>query len=192
MSLPFRRRCWLVTGFLLAAARASWADGGAVLSQQVVGPYRITLFGSPSPLRAGPADLSVMLQDAQTGAPVLDQAVAIQVMKAASSDSSSTAWVPPCCSMKTSTAAVPATHAAAQNKLLYAANFLLPASGRHDISVTIGAPGSASPLSTLPTLHTQLTIAPPAPPLTGYWAYLAAPPLVVVGFALNQRLRRRI
>jgi len=43
-----------VIGFLACALiQESRADGGAVLTQEVVGPYRVTLFGSPSPLRAG-------------------------------------------------------------------------------------------------------------------------------------------
>ena len=79
-----------------------------------------------------------------------------------------------------------ATHAAAQNKLLYAANVLLASSGPHEITITVG--DSSSQLS---TLNHQLTIEPPAPPLANYWAFLAFPPLLVGGFALNQRLRRR-
>jgi len=171
-------------GILLANSLSAFADGGAVLTQEVVGPYRVTLFGSPSPLRAGPADLSVMLQDAKTGEPILDRAVTLKIAAAASPGSE--AWVPPCCSMKTTSGAVTATHAAAQNKLLYAANVLLPASGPHEITVTVG--DSSSQLS---TLNSQLTIEPPAPPLANYWAFLAFPPLLVGGFALNQRLRRR-
>jgi len=172
-------------GFLACALiHESRADGGAVLTQEVVGPYRVTLFGSPSPLRAGPADLSVMLQDAKTGEPILDRAVTLKIAAAASPGSE--AWVPPCCSMKTTSGAVTATHAAAQNKLLYAANVLLPASGPHAITITVN--DSSSQPS---TLNSQLTIEPPAPPLTNYWAFLAFPPLLVGGFALNQRLRRR-
>lgn len=185
LSFPFfllsRARVLLPTFLLsLAALSSARADGGAVLSQQIVGPYRVTLFGSPSPLRAGPADLSVMLQDAKTGAPVLDQQVTVQVQAVAAA-AKSEAWVPPCCSMKTTVAAVPATHDAAQNKLLYAANVLLPASGPHEIVVRLGDA----------RFQTTANIAPPAPPLTAYWAYLAAPPVIIAGFALNQRLRRR-
>ncbi|HEY8901112.1 MAG TPA: hypothetical protein VIM61_11935 [Chthoniobacterales bacterium] len=171
---------------LLLLPAAAFADGGAVISQQVVGPYRVTLFGSPSPLRAGPADLSVMLQDAATGEAVLDRKVAIQV-QAVTNDAKSEAWVPPCCSMKPTVAAITATHAVAQNKLLYAANVLLPASGPHQISVIIGD-GPAAPDA---TLQATAEIAPPAPPASAYWAYLAAPPIIIAGFALNQRLRRR-
>ena len=167
---------------LLASVRPALADGGAVLSQQTSGPYRITLFGSPAPLRAGPADLSVMIQDAKTGEPVLDQSVSLKVRSTV--DSSSEAWVPPCCSMKVSDGLLPATHAAAQNKLLYAANVILPASGPHDFLVSVGGADGE-------TIQASIDIQPPPAPLTAYWAYLAFPPLFIGVFAMNQRLRRR-
>lgn len=173
---------FLIAFALLPVVPSALADGGAVLSQQISGPYRVTLFGSPAPLRAGPADLSVLLQDAKTGAPVLDQTVALELQAAA--DPRSEAWVPPCCSMKLRPATVPATHANAQNKLLYAANLLLPASGPHQILIRIGEEKNQPALA-------RVDVRPPAAPLSSYWSYLAMPPLLVGLFALNQRLRRR-
>lgn len=174
---------FLISTFLLVLSSSAFADGGAVLSQQKAGPWLVTLFGSPTPLRAGPADLSVMIQDAATGAPVLDQSVSVKVQATATPGSE--AWMPPCCTMKKSTGIVAATHAAAQNKLLYAANIILPASGPRDAIIQIGAGDDAE------ILETKLEVQPPAPPLSSYWAFLAAPPLLVGAFALNQRLRRR-
>ncbi|MDD5198232.1 MAG: hypothetical protein PHC88_00385 [Terrimicrobiaceae bacterium] len=176
---PIAFPAFLLSLFLVP--QIAFADGGAVLAQEVVGACRVTLFGSPAPLRAGPADLSVMLQDAATGAPILDRSVTIQIQAAANPGSE--AWVPPCCSMKTTTDAASATHAGAQNKLLYAANVLLSSSGPHEVTIRFGDGGES--------LHTQVAIQPPAPPLAAYWAFLAAPPLLIAGFALNQRLRRR-
>jgi hypothetical protein len=166
-------------GFLLTTAASAFADGGAVLSQTTAGPYRVTLFGSPSPLRAGPSDLSVMLQDSKTGEPVLDRPVTITVRPA--SNQKTEAWVPPCCSMKTQPAAVAATHAAAQNKLLYAANIILPASGPHDLIVRIDGTATES----------RIDVKPPLAAGASTWPWLAVPPLLVGLFALNQRLRRR-
>jgi hypothetical protein len=161
---------------------SAFADGGAVLSQQTSGPWRVTLFGSPSPLRAGPTDLSVMIQDAKTGEPVMDKTVAIKVR--ATVNPTSEAWIPPCCSMKGSGEAVPATHANAQNKLLYAANLVLPSSGAHDVIVNIGGADGEF-------LESKIDVQPPPAPLSAYWTYLALPPMFVGIFALNQRLRRR-
>jgi hypothetical protein len=173
----------LVIGFLLASALCARADGGAVLSQQKAGPWLVTLFGAPSPLRAGPADLSVMIQNAATGAPVLDQSVSLMIQASVSPESE--AWVPPCCSMKKASGVVAATHAAAQNKLLYAANVILPASGPHELVVRIGKSEDAE------ILTAKLDVQPPAAPISHYWTWLAAPPLLIGVFALNQRLRRR-
>ncbi len=178
---PFSPARILPALILAACTSAASADGGAVLSQQITGPYRVTVFGSPSPLRAGPADLSVLVQDAGTGDPVLDRRITIEVT--AASPSPSEAWVPPCCSMKTPAGTIAATHAAAQNKLLYAANLLIPASGPHEITVLVDPAA--------PPVRVAAEVRPPAPPLEAYWAYLAFPPLAIFGFALNQRLRRR-
>ena len=46
------------------------ADGGTVRLSQRQGGYRITVFTAPTPFRAGPVDISVLVQDAATGQPV--------------------------------------------------------------------------------------------------------------------------
>ena len=43
------------------AQPTAFADGGAVQFRTNAGPYVITVFTSPSPLSAGPADISVLL-----------------------------------------------------------------------------------------------------------------------------------
>src|SRR5437868_5841580 len=48
----------------LSAARA---DGGMIRLSEQNGKYRITVFTSPAPLRAGPVDISVLVQDDMTG-----------------------------------------------------------------------------------------------------------------------------
>ncbi len=175
--------------FLVLFSPSAFADGGTVLAQQTVGPYRITLFGDPTPLRAGPADLSVLVQDAKTLAPVLNQRVEITVSAPAVTDPKAEAWVPPCCSMKKSVTTAEATHAAAQNKLLSAANLVLPASGPHELTVALRPANAPAAEPTL--LTARVEIAPPTPPASAYWPYLALPPFLIGGFVLHQRLRRR-
>ncbi len=177
---PSRIKILLPCLLFLFFAVSAFADGGAVLAEQTAGPYHITLFGSPSPLRAGPADLSVFIQNAKTGEAVLTPQVDIQV-QAASTDVGE-AWVPPCCSMKTGARTVTATHDAAQNKLLYAASVVLPASGPHKVLIRLDEADAFS---------APVEISPALPPAAHYWSYLALPPLLIAGFALNQRLRRR-
>jgi hypothetical protein len=43
------------------------ADGGALRLAQEKDGYRIAVFTAPTPLRAGPVDFSVLVQDAATG-----------------------------------------------------------------------------------------------------------------------------
>ena len=43
------------------------ADGGSMRSVRKKGGYQITVFTAPTPFRAGPVDISVLVQDASTG-----------------------------------------------------------------------------------------------------------------------------
>ena len=58
-------RALMILATLLVPLSAR-ADGG--LARLVVdsGEFRLTVFSSPTPLRAGPVDLSVMVQDRET------------------------------------------------------------------------------------------------------------------------------
>src|SRR5436189_89842 len=57
------------------------ADGGAVLLSKEAGPFTITLFGSPNPLRAGKADLSVLVQRQKDKSNVLDAGTMVRLRK---------------------------------------------------------------------------------------------------------------
>lgn len=165
---------------LVGAAQWSRGDGGAVIAQETTNNLVVTVFASPAPLRAGPADISVMLQDAATGQPVLDRKIVVSV--SAIDASAGTAWVPPCCSMEKSSDAVPATRANAQNKLLHAANVIVPSAGQVAVAVRIDDSGP---------VITKLDARPPLPPAAAYWPYLAIPPLAIGLFAVNRRSQRR-
>src|SRR5262245_51794128 len=102
----------LLSPFLLATMSPchARADGGTVRLSQRAGGYRITVFTEPTPFRAGPVDVSVLVQDAATG----DVVPGAQV----------TVWAAP--SGRGGEAAEhPATTEAATNKLLRAALFEL-------------------------------------------------------------------
>src|SRR5262249_11263998 len=104
------------------------ADGGSVLLSEKKSDYRITVFSSPSPLRAGPVDISVLVQDVLTGQPVGHAQVAVRMIQIGQ---------PPL--------EYPATQDVATNKLLYAAQFELPAAGRWELEVQVeGLQGSAA------------------------------------------------
>lgn len=144
---------------LLADAPA-WADGGLVRLSQVAGPYTITVSSAPTPLRAGPIDLSVLVQRRDGGAPVLDAAVAV-ALRSGDAHIEQTA-----------------THAAATNKLLYAAPLLLPAAGRWAVAVTVGGE----------TIHFEMDAEPAASEALAFWVYLVLPFVAIAVFALHQWL----
>ena len=65
-----RRRAALAVAVLLLSAPAAWPDGGVVRSRETRGGLVVTVFTAPDPLRAGPQDVSVLVQD-PSGTPVL-------------------------------------------------------------------------------------------------------------------------
>jgi hypothetical protein len=108
-----------VSAVLLLPSRAA-ADGGTLrLSEQKDG-YWIAVFTTPTPLRAGPADISVLVQEAATGEPATGLQVSIAVQKRDGHSGE---------------IRHPATTQAATNKLFYAATFDLPEAGRYSVKV---------------------------------------------------------
>lgn len=154
----------------LAAGGVALADGGVVRARQTVGSYTITVFSAPTPLRVGFADVSVFVQDAESGAAVLDAVVAVSLEAAGQ---------PPRVLRNA------ATHAAAVNKLLYVAEFDLPVAGRWRGAVAIHAGDGES------TVPFEVDAAPPLLHAVAFWPYLAAPFVAVALYTLHQWLARR-
>jgi hypothetical protein len=155
---------WICVFVLLATLVL--ADGGAVLSRQESGPFVVTVFAAPVPLRAGPIDLTILVQMRNTLQPVLDAQVSLQLHGS-------------------SETVVAASRSKAQNKLLYAATLQLPQPGEWKYTVSIQSV----------TGHTAISGAfqagQPAPPLASYAFYLAIPFILIAIFALHQWLSRK-
>jgi hypothetical protein len=98
---------------------SAWADGGRLVLIERQGNLRIFVFASPEPLRAGPIDISVLLQDAETGQPVDNAGVSVCLTPRRGGRVIRTV----------------ATKAAATNKLMYAAVMELPHSGLWDSEI---------------------------------------------------------
>lgn len=146
------------------------ADGGTVRLSERQGNYRLTIFTAPNPLRAGPVDVSVLIQDAATGEPASD----VQVMIRAVGRGSPALVIDH-----------PATTEAATNKLYYAATFDLPEPGWYALEVSIvGAGGEARS-------YLELEAADPLPPCLVLWPWLAWPVVVMLLFSIHQFLVRR-
>src|SRR4029077_5162744 len=67
---------WLTFGLGCLIARA---DGGRLALVERQGDFQISVFTSHKPVRAGPVDLSVLLQDAKTQQPVSDASVSVSL-----------------------------------------------------------------------------------------------------------------
>ncbi len=152
------------------AARPARGDGGTVRLVRTVGPFVLTVFSLPEPLRVGPADVSVLVQDRAGGGPVLDARVTLAVLPPDGD-------APP--------RLLEATHDDATNKLLYAARLVIDRAGTWTVRVAVrhGADTAEA--------QCPLPVAARASGLSPIWPYLALPPLVIALYALRSRLQRR-
>ena len=136
--------------------------------EKSAGPFVITAFTTPAPLRAGPVDLSLLVQNRKNRQPVLDCQAIVQLRKEGATSIRSAA-----------------THEAAQNKLLYAAQVNVPEPGLWELEVAIEHGDDSI------NVAGEITVAPANPVLLVYWRSLALPPLFISLFAVNQWLKRR-
>lgn len=155
---------------LLVGTPVAWGDGGAVQLQQPRGPFLITVFTAPTPLRAGPADISVLVQNHDGRTPLLDADVRVELRSSA----------PGGAAIRTA-----ATRQQATNKLLYAAPVNVPSAGSWELRITVRHAEEVADVAC------QIAVATPLPPLLAHWPYLAFPPAAVMVFALHQWLRSR-
>lgn len=149
-----------------AAAGVAWSDGGALILHQRVGPLSVSVFASPAPLRAGLADLTVLLQDAETDNVLLDGTIQLELNKAGE---------------PAITAA--ATNGQASNKLLYAASVQVPRPGSWNLTVRCREHAQQV------VVRGPLTVLSAEAPVLSYWPYFALVPVAIGLFALNQRLK---
>lgn len=172
----------------VATANEIHADGGTVQISQKSGPFRVTIFTTSAVVRAGPEDVSVLVQDPTTHQPILNAAVQLSFRRLGSQPvAEGEAWVPPCCKMKSegSLEGMAATHELATNKLLYAALPTFPTAGtwevHADIQTSIGAASVTGPLQ----------VEPPAPPALAYWPFFLLPVVSIAGYIVHFNLRKK-
>jgi|SRR5579884_1804683 len=169
------RRLWnacLVygVGFLLCCfPSAAHADGGALRLSERHGPYRVSVFTSPTPPRAGPVDVSVLVQDADSGETVSDVTVRVRAAPHGRPGAAIHA---------------DATTEAATNKLFRAAVCELPEPGAWDVQVDVDGPRGAA------AVRLTVDVAEPPPRWRSLWPWVAWPALAVVLFAVHRALAR--
>lgn len=156
----------LLTLVAIMAPARLFADGGTVQLRKEAGALLITVFTSPSPLSAGPADVSLLLQQRNGLEPVLDADVSMRLRTDASD---------------TEIQALP-TRQQAQNKLLYAAPVTLPESGKWRLALTIFRNGERTDATG------TIDVAPAPEKALSYWSYIAFPALMIALFVVRERL----
>jgi len=144
------------------------ADGGSVRLSERKGGYRVTVFTAPSPFRAGPVDISVLVQDAVTGQPLPQARVTVRMTR-----------------IGQPTLEYAATQEVATNKLLHAAQFELPAPGRWELEVQVeGSRGSA-------VVACDAEAAERLPRWHSLWPWIGWPALAIALFCVHELLARR-
>lgn len=157
---------WLAA-CLLALPGAARADAGTLLLREARGPLRVTLLAGPTPLRAGPVELEVLVQSSATGAPVLDTRTALRLAGPRPGDRLEAVAEP----------GVGGNHLFQGSRVALAS----PGTWRVELLVTDAAGAEE-------TFHTRLELAPPQGPARRYWALIAAAPAALALLALHQAL----
>ena len=160
----------LLISVLLALPARVLADGGSLRLTEESGNYQIAIFTSPTPLRAGPVDISALVQDAVTHEPVSDVQI---VVKAARRD------------RRGAVIRRPATFEAATNKLFQAAALDLNEPGWWQIEIGLDGPrGEAS-------VALDIEAEKPLPRYLAMWRWLTWPALPILLFGAHQFLVNR-
>ncbi len=167
-----RLRIALLALVLAAWAGAARADGGGVVASGRAGPLRASVLVSPTPLRAGPAEWSVLLQDAG-GAPVLDAEVELELHRHGASGHHAHR-------------VVAARREASTNRLLYSALVDLPEPGSWRVALRVTRGEHAQ----LGQLGFELPVGPATGRAVEHWRALLLPPVALGLFALHQWLSR--
>ncbi len=154
---------------ILCPASLAIADGGAIRLRERAGNYQITVFTSPTPFRAGPVDVSVLVQDAASGDLAPESQVTIRLIGQGADQ----------------TLEYQATTNSATNKLFKAAVFRLPAAGRWDVEVVVDGPRG------LASVRFDVDAAEELPRWLEMWPWFTWPAFVVALFSIHQVLARR-
>lgn len=152
----------LVFGSLLLAGIAR-GDGGVLRLSQASGPFVISVFSAPEPLRTGRAEVSVLVQE--RGTVVLDAAVELRLRDPDGTERT-----------------LATSRGAADNQLLQSAFVELRTPGRWGLAVTVRRAGTSA------TVSCDLDVVPATAGLRAHWVPLALPVLCILFFVWREWL----
>jgi len=150
-------------------ATAAYGDGGALLLHQDAGPFTLTLFAAPQPLATGMADLSILVQDRNTGGTLLDPVVDATAEAADGS----------------ATQTVRLARGNSGNRLLQAGRLQFARPGRWRLNVRVRRGQDVVLVST------ECTVQPDTSRATIVWFYVLLPAAMILLFLLHQFLKQR-
>ena len=162
-------KCVALAALALAPATAR-GDGGQLQLVRDIDPWQVAVFAAPTPLRAGPIDVSVLVQDRSTGSPIVDAQVDVQLTERS----------PPGRVLHAR-----ASSALATNKLLQAAFFELPHAGQWDARLSITTPQGPC------RLEFSLDATAAQPGWQSLWPWFTWPVAVVLLYVMHQALVAR-
>jgi hypothetical protein len=165
-----RRALAIVLVLVALASRFALADGGTVLSTAERDGYRITVMTSPTPLRAGPVDVSVLVQHGDAGEIVANADVQISLNPDRDDLSSLQST---------------ATQATATNKLFQAAILTLPEPGRWQISAAVTVDNRRF------VSETEIEVAGALPQFSDLWFWAGWPAIAIGLFVAHRGLVNR-
>jgi len=177
-------RAPLLTMLVVLMPLALFADGGVAVGQFENGPLSVTVFAAPVPVRAGPLDVTVLVQEISSNQPVTDAVIGFSLQKV-SPPSPDRVRLPAWCSSSPPGSWIAASSTHSNNKLLSGAYLPLQESGRWQLTlrITRGAVDFTESL--------LLDVAPPQNLLAVWWPLLAVVPLAVALYAWRAALLRR-
>jgi hypothetical protein len=164
-----RLYAWAAWLALLVGTTAAHGDGGTMLFHQDAGAFTITLFAAAQPLTTGVADLSVMVQDRQSGDVLLDPVVDLTATREAGG------------------AAQRAIRLAAGhgNRLLQSASLPLAQPGKWQLIVRVHRGHDDA------QVQTDVMVQPNTSRAALVWFYVLLPVAVVLLFLLHQALKQK-
>ena len=149
-------------------ATAAYGDGGALLLHQDAGPFSISLFAAPQPLTTGMADLSVMVQQRDSGDVLLDAAVGVTAMLEEPGGAQETVHL---------------ARGNSSNRLLLSGEVPFAKPGRWRVTVQVHRGNDVAQVST------ECTVVPDTSRAAIVWFYVLLPATVILIFLVHQFLK---